>query len=172
MKSITGINRKLGKITVRVGDRVRFDTNSNLGIHEDVVRECFMQTTVLQPYAENLTFPAVVLTQHSWTPLSSLVAVIPKEPRAVQMHRSHTIDGVCVSFKRSICGWIACFGPERSVTFSQPTGSGWVARRRFALEPICVAQTLAAAVTLVKARYDAHDRETEARIAARLKGVA
>lgn len=93
--------------------------------------------------------------------------------RSVQMHRSHKIDGVVLSFSRSILGWVACFGPDRCVHFRQPIKGGvWVARRPMALENICATPTLAEAVRLVKARYDAQDREAEARIAARLKDIA
>jgi hypothetical protein len=93
--------------------------------------------------------------------------------RTIQMHRTHTIDGVVVSFRRSIVGWVACFGPEYCVHFRQPIKGGvWVGRRPMALENICVADTLAECVRKVKAHYEAMVRETEARIAARLARIA
>jgi hypothetical protein len=165
MKSISGLNKAGKSMTVKAGDRVKFDTNSNIGIREDVVRECFMQHDSL-----GNVFPAVVLTEHSWTPLSSILGVIPK---SVQMHRTHKVDGVAVSFSRSIVGWVAAFGNHGCVHFRQPLKGGvWVARKPMALENICAAATLADAVRIVKARYDAWDRETEVKIAERLRGVA
>jgi hypothetical protein len=86
------------------------------------------------------------------------------------MYRSYRIDGVMVSFKRSILGWIACFGPERWVSFTQ-CGSVWVARRRFAGEPICTASSLAGAVRLTKRRFDAEDREIEQSVTSRLRAA-
>ncbi len=50
---------------------MRFDTHSNIGIREDVVRMCFIQTDTL-----GNSFPAVVLTEHSWTPLSHVLEVL------------------------------------------------------------------------------------------------
>ena len=70
-RSIDGINNNGNAIDVWVGDRVRFDTNSNLGIREDVVRECFIQTDSLGG-----SFPAVVLTHYSWTPLARIIEVL------------------------------------------------------------------------------------------------
>jgi hypothetical protein len=57
----------------KVGDRIRFDTHSNLGIREDVVRAKFTQTITLEPYARNVTAPALVLTEHSWCLESDVV---------------------------------------------------------------------------------------------------
>lgn len=165
--SIIGYNQAGTAITVKVGDRIRFDTNSNIGVREDIVRECFIQTDSL-----GNSFPAVVLTEHSWTPLASIVVVLTT-PKAVQMHRSHKVDGVTVSFSRGITGWVACFGPDRCVHFRQPISGGvWVARKPMALESICVAPTLAEAVRLVKCRYEAMDREIEQRVAARVQAIA
>jgi hypothetical protein len=91
---------------------------------------------------------------------------------AIQMHRSHKIDGVMVSFRRTIMGWVACFGEDRCVHFRQPIKGGvWVARRPMALENICAAPSLEEAVRLVKKRYDAHDAEVAARVA-RILGAA
>ncbi len=70
---ITGTGRNGARLTVRVGDRVRFDTNSNLGVREDIVRACFVQTDSL-----GNSFPAVVLMEHSWTALTSIVARTPR----------------------------------------------------------------------------------------------
>ena len=63
-------------VNVQVGDLVRFDTHSNLGICEDVVRELFVQELLLEPYARNRTEFAVVLTNYSWTPLSHILEVL------------------------------------------------------------------------------------------------
>jgi hypothetical protein len=168
-KSISGKDQHDKAITVSVGDRVRFDTHSNIGVREDIVRECFIQSDTLGNW-----FPAVVLTEHSWTPLSSVLDVIRATPKAIQMRRTHKVAGVTVSFSRSIVGWVACFGgSDRCVHFRQPIKDGvWVARRPMALEPLCAAGTLAEAVRLVRARYEAEDREIEARIAAKLQSIA
>lgn len=92
--------------------------------------------------------------------------------RVIQMHRTHTIDGIDVSFRRSIAGWVACFGPDRFVHFRQPVKGGpWLARRPFALEPIASGATLEDCVRLVKARYDAEDRELAERLAARRRSL-
>lgn len=71
MTSIDGINQNGQTITVCVGAKVRFDTHSNIGIREDVVRTCFIQQDTL-----GNSFPAVVLTKHSWTPLSHILEVL------------------------------------------------------------------------------------------------
>ena len=71
MTNITGLTQNGIMLTVKVGDRVRFDTHSNIGIREDVVRTCFIQTDTL-----GNAFPAVVLTEHSWTPLSHILKVL------------------------------------------------------------------------------------------------
>jgi len=81
------------------------------------------------------------------------------------MYRSYHIDGVTVSFKRNILGWVACFGSERWVSFT-PCGSGWVARRLG--EPICTASSLGGAVRLTKRHFEAEDREFEEWVTARL----
>jgi len=88
--------------------------------------------------------------------------------RVIKMHRTHTIDGVTLSFRRSIVGWVACFGPDRCVHFRRPIKGGvWVAKRPMALEPLATGPTLDAVVRLVKARYDAEDRELAERLTAR-----
>lgn len=70
-RSIDGIDKNGRAVTVWLGDRVQFDTNSNIGIREDVVRMCFMQHDSL-----GNSYPAVVLTEHSWTALSSIIQVL------------------------------------------------------------------------------------------------
>ena len=70
-RSIDGTDQNGQPVTVWVGDKVRFDTHSNIGIREDVVRECFMQDDSL-----GNSFPAVVLTEHSWTRLSHILEVL------------------------------------------------------------------------------------------------
>lgn len=88
------------------------------------------------------------------------------------MHRTQTIDGVQVSFRRTIAGWVACFGPDRWVHFRQPVKEGpWIARRPWALDHIATAATLADCVRLVKARYEAEDRELVERIRARIRAI-
>jgi hypothetical protein len=70
-RSIDGTGQNGQAITVWLGDKVRFDTHSNIGIREDVVRMCFIQHDTL-----GNSFPAVVLTEHSWTPLSHILEVL------------------------------------------------------------------------------------------------
>ena len=44
---------------------------------QDVVRgEVFQQTQLLEPYARNRRFSAVVLTEYSWIPVSDIVRVL------------------------------------------------------------------------------------------------
>lgn len=57
---------------MRVGDKVTV-LDSNGETYTDVVRDAFWQTTLLQPYAPNETFPALVLTERSWCPLAQVV---------------------------------------------------------------------------------------------------
>jgi hypothetical protein len=64
------------RTNIKVGDRIRFDTHSNLGVSEDVVREKFIQTTLLEPYARNTEAPALVLTEHSWCFEADVVEVL------------------------------------------------------------------------------------------------
>lgn len=74
MKSLRGF---------RVGDRIRFDTQTNLGVIEDTIRALFMQTVYLEPYARNQTFPAAVLTEHSWVPLAGCTKVTHNTVKAL-----------------------------------------------------------------------------------------
>lgn len=166
-KNITGTNRNGKTITLTIGDRIRFVRPDNVVV-EDVVRDCFTHHDTLGD-----CYPAVVLTEHSWTPLSSCLEVVVVDPKSVQMRRTLTIEGVQVSFRRTIMGWVACFGPGYCVHFRQPIKGGvWVARRPMALENICAAPTLTEAVQKVKAHYDALCRESAVRIAARVQAAA
>lgn len=56
---------------IDVGDRVKFDTHSNLGICEDTVRELFTQHTTLGESG-----PALVLTSYSWCWVADVTEVI------------------------------------------------------------------------------------------------
>lgn len=58
-------------INFKVGDRVQFVRPDGIKA-TDIIRELFVQTVLLEPYAHNTTFPAAVLTKHSWMPLSEL----------------------------------------------------------------------------------------------------
>jgi hypothetical protein len=157
--TITGTNRRGNRITVKVGDRIRFDTNSNIGVREDVVRACFIQHDSL-----GNSYPAVVLTEHSWTPLAHVLDI--DRPK----RRTRRIHGVIVSPRPR--GWVAAFDGHGCVHFSQPIKAGvWVARKPMALENICAATSLDEAVRKVKARYEAIDRESKARTAARLNAA-
>ncbi len=53
-----------------VGDTVQFDTQSNLGICQDVIRDLFIQRDTL-----GNEYPAAVLTNHSWTALENCTLV-------------------------------------------------------------------------------------------------
>jgi hypothetical protein len=61
---------------IAIGDRVRFDTHSNLGVREDIVRGLFTYETILEPYARNERGPALTLTAHSWCRESDVIEVI------------------------------------------------------------------------------------------------
>jgi hypothetical protein len=56
----------------RAGDRIVFRRGDGK-LCEDVIRCFFMDHVLLEPYARNYEQPAAVLTEHSWTPLSSIV---------------------------------------------------------------------------------------------------
>jgi hypothetical protein len=61
-------------MTFKVGDRIRFNTNSNLGVQSDTMRGCFMQHVLLEPYARNEMRPALLLTEHSWCFVDDVVS--------------------------------------------------------------------------------------------------
>lgn len=85
------------------------------------------------------------------------------------MHRSCEVDGVCISFKRSIIGWVACLGADYFVYFRQPIKGGvWVARRPVAQENICHAESLIACVKLAIRHYQAIEAERKARMDRRI----
>ncbi len=90
----------------------------------------------------------------------------------MNMHRTRKIDGISVSFKRSIIGWVACFGLDYFVHFRQPIKGGvWVARRPIALENICNAPTLDECVRKVRRHHDAIEADVRTRMAARLARI-
>lgn len=62
--------------SIKVSDRILFDTHSNLGVREDVVRGKFAAETLLEPYARNTKAAALTLTHHSWTFESNVIAII------------------------------------------------------------------------------------------------
>jgi hypothetical protein len=53
------------KSKFKVGQHVRF-LRADSAIVEDTVRWCFWQEAKCQPYGEDLLYPALVLTNHSW----------------------------------------------------------------------------------------------------------
>lgn len=59
----------------KVGQRVRFKRLDGVVV-EDTVRGCFWQHLHLAPWGEDLIYPAVVLTEHSWTAESNIEAVV------------------------------------------------------------------------------------------------
>jgi len=161
-ESIKSTNRH----TFKVGDKVLVNTQSNLGLVPCTVRALFMQQTT----TDKMPRPAVVLEELSWAYECDCTCARDHKPKAIQMHRTHTIAGVPVSFKRSIIGWFAVFGPDRSVSFREVTPGVWQARLRMALEPlIWSAPTLASAVQQTRDYFTRQDAATAARIAARLE---
>lgn len=60
---------------IRIGDKVVVK-DSNGQEYKDIVRDAFWQTTLVQPYGPNETFPALVLTQRSWCRLSDVVGLV------------------------------------------------------------------------------------------------
>ena len=58
-----------------IGQRIRFKRLDGK-IIEDTVRACFWQHCLLEPYGRNLFYPALVLTDHSWTAESNVEAVL------------------------------------------------------------------------------------------------
>lgn len=63
-----------GLVTVHVGDTVTFLRPDGVTV-SDVVRATFLADLLLAPYAPNRSVPAVVLTAHSWTALSTILTV-------------------------------------------------------------------------------------------------
>jgi hypothetical protein len=57
----------------KVGQQVRF-FGPNHDIVTDTVRECFWQEVKCRPYGDDLLFPALVLTNHSWIAESDVVS--------------------------------------------------------------------------------------------------
>ena len=64
--------------------------------------------------------------------------------------------------------WIACFGEDYIVHFTQPTGGTWTGRKPFALEPIAMGKTLALCVHNALRHYEALRTESRERVARRL----
>jgi hypothetical protein len=54
------------------GQKVRFRRLDGK-IVEDVVRACYTAQCLVEPYGENLSYPALVLTKHSWCAESAVV---------------------------------------------------------------------------------------------------
>ena len=81
------------------------------------------------------------------------------------------VDGTDVIFRERFKVYVAVFGPDYVVHFSQPAGTKWVARRPFAFEALCCANTLIECVRLTKRRYDALCTQTEERIRRRLESA-
>jgi len=73
-QSIEGTGLSGRPIKVQVGDNVRF-LRSDGKVCADVVRQAFYAYHLLAPYADNYSEPAVVLTEHSWTPISRILEV-------------------------------------------------------------------------------------------------
>jgi hypothetical protein len=68
-------------MAISIGDRVRFDTHSNLGVCEDVVRDKFTQTILLEPYARNERVPALILSNFSWCRESDVIEIVEAAKR-------------------------------------------------------------------------------------------
>jgi len=74
----------------RIGQRVRFRRPDGK-VCTDTVRARFTQTELLEPYARNRSYPALVLTEHSWCAESDVI-----DDRAMlhaHMGRGGKVDG-------------------------------------------------------------------------------
>ena len=67
--------------------------------------------------------------------------------------------------------WVACFGADYFVHFSQPTGCVWIARKPFALEPIADGKTLALCLHNALRHYDALRAAAREKVARRLANL-
>jgi hypothetical protein len=85
----------------------------------------------------------------------------------IAINRTREIDGVPVSFRRSIAGWVAVLGEDYAITLRQ-VGMAWVAKKTRTPEPIATAPTMEEAFRLAKCQYDAMIAETKERVARRL----
>ena len=61
-----------------IGDRVRFETHSNLGVREDIVRDKVEIVITREPYARNETVAALILTEFSWCRESDVLEIVER----------------------------------------------------------------------------------------------
>lgn len=81
MKSITGVDVSGVKNKYKIGEKVWRCAFANVPAGWDIVRDCFINDTLLEPYARNTREPAVVLTEVSWTPLTGISKVKTSKTR-------------------------------------------------------------------------------------------
>ena len=129
----------------------------------DTVRGLFVQEVMLEPMARNQKRAAVILTDHSWCFVDDIV-----KPKAAE---SLTVAGVEVVYKPKLKGYVAVFGPEYAVHFTQPTGDDWFARKPLALEPIARGSTLQGCVYSAKMHYDNLRSEAQLRARKRIQSA-
>lgn len=84
------------------------------------------------------------------------------------MQEEFSLDGIDVIYRKKINGYVAVFGPEYVVHFTSPTGLTWIARRPFALEPICCHKNINECIRLAKRHYDVLAKEAKIRARYRL----
>lgn len=79
------------------------------------------------------------------------------------------MHGIDLIYRPNPNAWVACFGPEYIVHFSQLPGGGiWRARKPRALEPIALGKTLAICLHNALRHYEALRAETRERVARKL----
>jgi hypothetical protein len=78
-KSIRGKDARGRSVIFKAGDKVRLANGTT-----DTIRTCFKQTEMLAPYGRDRSFPACVLTRHSWSATGDMVRVASKSGRKVR----------------------------------------------------------------------------------------
>jgi len=63
---------------IKIGDRITF-RRADGAVVEDIVRDKFTYFETLEPYARNRSFPALVLTNHSWCAESDVIEAAMEE---------------------------------------------------------------------------------------------
>lgn len=78
------------------------------------------------------------------------------------------MHGIDLIYRPNSDAWVACFGPEYMVHFSQIPGGVWRARKPRALEPIAIGKTLAICLHNALRHYEVLKAETRKRVARKL----
>lgn len=78
------------------------------------------------------------------------------------------MHGIDLIYRSGSDVWVACFGPDYFVHFSQLPGGVWRARKPRALEPIAIGKTLSLCLHDALRHYEALRTETRARVARKL----